>query len=285
MTDTSSLKFDASNTEQARAWDGEEGAYWAAHDEHFDRAVARHHARLMAAAEIGTTERVLDIGCGTGQTTRDAARIAHAGSALGVDLSAAMIEVARRRAAEQHVDNVRFEQVDAQVHPFGAGAFDLVVSRTGTMFFGDLVAAFVNIGRAVRTGARLAMLTWQGALGNEWLRELSGAMAAGRELPAPPPDAPGPFALSEPDRIRTVLTVAGFTDIELDAVHEPMWFGRDADDAKQFVSGLLGWMLEGLDARGRAHALDALHATTAAHATPDGVLYDSAAWLIRARRS
>jgi ubiquinone/menaquinone biosynthesis C-methylase UbiE len=137
MTDTSSLPVDASNAEQLRAWDGDEGACWAARADHFDRSVARHHQRLMAAAEIGWAERVLDVGCGTGRTTRDAARATGAGSALGVDLSAAMLAVARRRAAEEGLTNARFEQVDAQVHPFVPEAFDLAISRTGAMFFGD----------------------------------------------------------------------------------------------------------------------------------------------------
>ena len=284
MTDTRSLPVDASNAEQVRAWDGDEGAYWAAHAEDFDRGLARHHERLMAAAAIGTAERVLDIGCGTGQTTRDAARTAGAGSALGVDLSAAMLAVARRRASEEGATNARFEQLDAQVYPFAADSFDAAISRTGAQFFGDLVAAFTNIRRAVRSGGRLALLTWQPPPGNEWLREFSGAMAAGRVLPAPPADAPGPFSLADPDRVRAVLTAAGFADVELEAVHEPMWFGRDADGAHRLISGLLGWMLEGLDQAGRRRALDALHVTMAAHETPAGVLYDSAAWLIGARR-
>jgi SAM-dependent methyltransferase len=284
MADTMSLPVDATNIGQVRAWDGDEGAYWAAHAEHFDRSLARHHQRLMAAAEPGPAERVLDVGCGTGQTTRDAARAATAGSALGVDLSAAMLAVARRRAAEEGLTNVRFEQVDAQVHPFAADSFDLVVSRTGAMFFGDVVAAFTNIRRAVRPGGRLVLLVWQAPPRNEWIGEFSAAMAAGRELPAPPPGAPGPFSLADPDRVRAVLSTAGFADVDLEGVQEPMWFGRDADDAHRLISGLLGWMLDGLDETGRARALDALRATMVAHETRDGVLHGSAAWLIRARR-
>jgi SAM-dependent methyltransferase len=282
MTET--LRVDAANTEQLHAWDGGEGAYWAAHPDHFDRAVARHHARLMAAAAIGATESVLDIGCGTGQTTCDAAEAAHAGSALGVDLSAAMLTVARRRAAERGLTNARFEQADAQVHPFDPRVFDVAISRTGAMFFGDPVAAFTNIGRSMRPSGRLVLLTWQPLPGNEWIREFIAAMAAGRDLPTPPSDAPGPFALADPERVRSVLSQAGFVDVDLESVEEPMWFGDDADDAHRLIGGMLGWMLDGLDARGRGRALDALHATMAAHEADDGVLFDSAAWLIRARR-
>jgi len=284
MTATNAVPVDSSNIGQLRAWDGDEGEYWAENAEFFDRSVAVYHERLLDMAAIGEGDLVLDVGCGTGQTARDAARAASAGSALGVDLSSRMLDFASRLAAEEGVTNVTFAQADAQIHPFEPGAYDVVISRTAAMFFGDLVAAFRNIGRALRPGGRLVLVTWQPLAGNEWIREISGALAAGRDLLAPPRDAPGPFALSDPDRVRSVLTSAGFTDIELDGTTAGMWFGNDADEAHRFVLGLMGWMLGGLDDAGRARAIDALHATMAAHATPDGVLFESAAWTIQATR-
>jgi SAM-dependent methyltransferase len=281
---TNAVTVDRSNAEQLHAWDGDEGAYWATNADYFDRSVTPYHHRLLAAAAIDEGDRVLDIGCGTGQTTRDAARAAAAGSALGVDLSSRMIEYARRRAADEGVENAFFEQVDAQIHPFEAGAFDLVISRMGAMFFGDPVATLTNIGRALRPAGRLVLLTWQPLPHNEWIREFSSALAAGRDLPTPPPGAPGPFSLSDPDRVRTVLGSAGFADIELDGSSAEMWFGTDPEDAYRFVLGLLGWMLEGLDDARRARGLDALRSTVAAHETTDGVIYESAAWTIRATR-
>ncbi|MGH9274868.1 MAG: class I SAM-dependent methyltransferase [Acidimicrobiales bacterium] len=283
MAATNAVPVDSSNVEQLRAWDGDEGAYWADHAEYFDRSVAAYDERLFAAAAIGERERVLDVGCGTGLTTREAARAASAGSAFGVDLSSRMLDYARRRAADEGVTNVTFEQVDAQIHPFEPGAYDVAISRTAAMFFGDHVAAFDNIGRALRSGGRLVLVTWQPLAGNEWLREISGALAAGRDLPAPPPDA-GPFSLSDPNRVRTLLTGAGFAEVELEGTTAGMWFGNDADDAHRFVLGLMGWMLEGLDDAGRTRASDALHATMVAHATPDGVLFESAAWTTKAIR-
>ncbi|MGH9085242.1 MAG: class I SAM-dependent methyltransferase [Acidimicrobiales bacterium] len=284
MGATSSIPVDAANTAQLGAWDGDEGAYWAANAEHFDRSVAEHHRRLLAAAAIADPDRVLDIGCGTGQTTRDAARLAPRGTALGVDLSSRMLDHARRRAAAERLTNATFVQADAQIHPFDPASFDLAVSRTGAMFFADQAAAFANVARALVPGGRLVLVTWQGLAGNEWIREISGALAAGRDLPAPPPDAPGPFSLSDPDRVRAALTSAGFEDVELEGFDAPMWFGTDADDGHRFVLGLMGWMLEGLDDTGRTRAIDDLRTTMAAHATPDGVLFDSAAWVISAVR-
>ena len=284
MTTTEPIAVDPLNTRQLDAWDGDEGRYWATHADYFDRAMTGYHRRLLSAAAIGRTDRTLDIGCGAGRATCDAAHEATAGSALGVDLSSQMIDVARRRAADEGLTNALFEQADAQIHPFDAEHFDVVISRTGAMFFGDPVAAFSNIHRAVRPGGRLVLLTWQPLANNEWMGELMAALSAGRELPAPPPDAPGPFSLAEPERVRSVLETAGFADIAINGVFAEMWFGSDVDDAFEFVRGLLGWMLDGLDTTGRTRALDALRRTLAAHATGDGVTYHSAAWIIEASR-
>lgn len=284
MMEATTLRVDPTNKEQAEAWNGGEGAYWADNAAHFDRAVAAHHGPFMAAAAISASERVLDIGCGTGQTTREAARAASSGFALGVDLSDRMLRFARRDAARAGVSNATFEQGDAQTYPFPAAGFDVAISRTGAMFFGDPVAAFTNIATALRPAGRLALLTWQGPAGNEWIRELTTALAAGRALPGPPLGAPGPFGLADPGHARAVLDAAGFTGIDLHPSSEPMWFGHDVDDADRFVLGLLGWMLEGLDSPRREHAHGNLRATLADHQTGQGVLYESATWTIRATR-
>ncbi len=285
MRTMKSVRVDPSNIEQARAWDGDEGAYWAAKAEQFDDAVAAYHRPFLDAARIGANDQVLDIGCGTGQTTRDAARAAPSGSVLGVDLSSRMIEFARRHAAAGGVANARFEQADAQIHPFEAEGFDVAISRTGAMFFGDPVAAFRNIAAALRPPGRLTLLTWQALPRNEWIREFLTAIAAARTLPAPPPDAPGPFALADPDRVQSILTNAGFTDVQFTGLAAPMFFGVDIDSAFDFVFGLINWMLEGLDEAGRNQALTALRASISAHAQGHGVRYGSAAWIITAYKS
>jgi SAM-dependent methyltransferase len=282
MSSTNALPVDPTNSEQLRAWDGDEGAYWADRADHFDRALAAYDQPFHDAAAIGRSARVLDIGCGTGQTTRDAARAAPMGSALGIDLSSAMLEVARRRAADEGLANVGFEQADAQIHRFEPSTYDLAIGRTSAMFFGDRVAALANVGRALRSSGRLVLLTWQPAARNEWIRELGGALAAGREPPAPPPDAPGPFTLSDPDVIHSVLAAAGYADVAIAAHERPMWFGTDSEDAYRLVAGLMGWMLDGLDDSGRTRALAALRATIDAHETTDGVLFESAAWITSA---
>jgi SAM-dependent methyltransferase len=274
---------DPSNVEQLRDWNGDSGDFWAAHAERLNEGVAGYHGHFFEAAAIDAKADVLDIGCGSGQTTRDAARRASDGFALGLDLSSRMIDLARRTAERERVTNARFEQADAQNHPFVDRSFDIAISRNGTMFFGDPEAAFANIARALRPGGRVVLMTWQPFEKNEWLRTFRSVLAAGRELP-PPAGAQGPFSLSEPERVRHLLTSAGFTDVRLRGVSEPMYFGPDPDDACRFVSTQFAGLLDGLDANSTAGALDALRADMAEHRTDRGVLYDSAAWITVARR-
>ncbi|MDG9700716.1 class I SAM-dependent methyltransferase [Streptomyces sp. DH37] len=281
---TRTLRVDRSNAEQARAWDGEEGAYWAAHADRFDRAVRGYEAPLLDAAAIGPGDRVLDIGCGTGESARDAARLAVGGSVLGVDLSGQMLRVAWGRALGEGLGNIAFERADAQTHPFPDARFDIAVSRNGAVFFADPVAAFRNIARALRPGGRLVLLVWQPPSRNEWFLAFTAALAAGRVLPEPPPGAPGPFSLADPERARACLMAAGFGVPRVEGLSAPMCFGSDPEDAYRFVSGMFDRMLGDLGAGERNRALARLRASLAAHGTPDGVLYDSAAWLVTALR-
>jgi SAM-dependent methyltransferase len=278
------IKLHPSNEDQAEDWDGDEGTYWAENSTRFDRAISGHYKRLMAAADYEWNDRVLDIGCGNGQTTRDAARAAKDGSALGVDLSSQMLELARGTAAREGLTNVRFEQADAQIHDFGPEEFDIAISRLGVMFFGEPESAFSNIARAVRRGGRLAMLVWQAPEHNEWIRELRGALSAGHMAPPPPPDGPGPFSLARPERIQTLLGGAGFTDVGVDGGHAPMWFGDTAAETHAFVIEFMGWMMEDLDDDERGKAIDDLTATISKHDTGDGVYFDSATWVVTAKR-
>jgi len=276
---------DPSNDDQFRAWDGDGGAFWAANARRFDDGVAAYHGRFLDAAAVDPTSRVLDVGCGNGQSTRDAARAASAGSALGVDLSTSMLALARRLAEQEQLTNVTFVQVDAQSHPFAPGSFDVAISRHGSMFFGDPAAAFTNIGGALRPGGRLVLLTWQPLAEQEWLRAFRRTLAAGRDLPAIPTTGPSPVSMSDPGRVRSLLTSAGFVDVRVEGLTEPMYYGVDADDAFRFVTAQQAGMVRDLDEETRAHALGALRADLAEHQTDRGVLYDSATWLIEAGRA
>ena len=277
---------DALNAEMASAWNGEEGQDWAARADRFDAASAAFDPALLDAAAVGAADRVLDVGCGAGISTRAAARVAVDGHATGIDVSAPLLAEARRRSAAAGLTNTTFVQGDAQVHPFEPASFDVAVSRFGVMFFGDPVAAFTNLARALRPGGRLAVLSWQSLARNEWLLVLRRALAAGRPLPEPPGDAPGPFGLSDPDRVRRVLAAAGFKAVHVAEVPGMVRLGADAEDAFDFVAGLgmTRGLLDGLDDDVRRAALEELRAALAEHATPDGVLLGAAAWLTTAHR-
>lgn len=275
------------NAEMAAAWDGDEGAHWAERADDYDRTIRRHSEHLLAAAAVEPGHEVLDVGCGCGRTTIDLARFAADGRALGVDLSGPMLEVARKRAADEGVANVAFEQGDAQVLPFPPGGFDLVVSRYGAMFFGDPPVAFANLARALRPGGRIALLAWQELSRNEWLSELWAALAVGRELPDPPRGQAGPFGLAERDTVRSLLAGAGFEDVAVDPLEAAMELGPDADRAYAWVSGLgiVRGLTEDLDDATRAVALDGLRRLLVEHETPEGVLIGSASWVVTGRRA
>jgi SAM-dependent methyltransferase len=249
----------------------------------YDAELRRHSQHLRAAARVGARDRVLDIGCGAGQSARDAARVAVEGSVVGVDTSAEMLEIARRRSAEQGLRNVVFEQGDAQAHAFPPAGFDLCISRFGVMFFADPLAAFANIGRALRPGARLVWMVWQGKERNEWATAIPRALAP--ETAASSAAAPA-FSLADPVAATGLLRATGFTSIDFAEVHEPVFYGPDvaaAYDALvglQFVKdGLAGDDAAADEARQRARDL------LAAHLTADGVLFDSRAWIISAHRA
>jgi SAM-dependent methyltransferase len=210
------------NVDMANAWDGEEGDQWTQFADDYDASVRSIWGRFLATVPIARADRVLDIGCGSGQSTRDAARLARDGSALGVDLSGSMLAEARRRASVEGLTNVEFLRADAQVHAFDTASFDVVISRFGSMFFSDRRAAFANIASALRPGGRLALLVWQATARNEWIMVARESLAAGRALPMPAPGAPGPAALADPDDVEALLTGVGFEAVELTSFEEPL---------------------------------------------------------------
>jgi ubiquinone/menaquinone biosynthesis C-methylase UbiE len=249
----------------------------------YDAELRRYHQHLRAAVGIRPADRVLDIGCGSGQTTPEAARAAAFGSALGIDISAARLARARRLARAEGLRNIGFVQADAQTHRFPAVCFDLAISRFGTMFFADPVAAFTNIGRALRPGGRLVQLVWQHRDRQEW-DAVVGEVSAG-ERPAPAAAA-DPFSLADPATARAILTACGFTDVDVTGVHEPVCYGSDAATALRVMLSLQMTkdLLAPLDAWRAEQALGQLRAALATHQSSGGVFFDPRAWLITARR-
>ncbi|MFJ6386805.1 class I SAM-dependent methyltransferase [Streptomyces sp. NPDC091972] len=252
----------------------------------YDTELARHHVRLLEALDVRPGDRVLDIGCGTGLTTRDAARAAAPGTAVGIDVSCPMLARARRQTEAEGLRNVDFVQGDAQTHAFPPEHFTLAVSRYGTMFFTDPGAAFANIGRALRPGARFVQLVWQAADRQEWHTAIRAALSQGHGPSASASGTDDPFALADPHVMAGILTRAGFTAVDVVDVHEPVCYGPNAERALAAVRGLR--MVEewtaGLDSASAGRALDRLRSTLDAHDTGDGVWFDSRAWLVTAHR-
>ena len=216
----------------------------------YDQEMRAHNERLRGASAVRSGDRVLDVGCGAGQTTLEAARVA--AHVLGVDVSERMLERARQRAAG--AENVKFVLGDAQSHPFEPAGFDLAISRCGLMFFADPVAAFANIRRALRPGGRLVGLIWQRYEDNEWATELRLS--------------PEPFSLGDPDATRELLERAGFRDVGFEDVNEPVFFGDDVEAAFAWAS------------RFASVQAGELRELLAAHATEDGIVLDSRAWIL-----
>ncbi|MDN3355125.1 alpha/beta fold hydrolase [Actinomadura sp. DC4] len=248
----------------------------------YDAELRRHDEVLRRAAAVGPHDHVLDIGCGAGQTTRHAARTAREGGALGIDVSAPAIERARELARAEGPGNVAFEHADAQVHPFPPERFDLALSRFGTMFFADPVAAFANIGRSLRPGGRLVMMVWQAPEHNEWdvaVRRALGAAGA--------PGGPDPFSLADPPAVREILRAAGFAGVAFTDVDEPVHYGPDVAAALEWVRGFTRTreVLGSLTPADASRAEERLRQELAEHLTDDGVRFDSRAWIVTAHRA
>lgn len=281
------MDSDGVNVAQTAFWDGDSGRFWAEHADRFDAMLAPYTGALLDAAEIGIDDRVLDVGCGFGPTTLQAARRATGGSVLGVDLSGPMLADARRRAAAEGLANVEFRQADAQTHPFPDDAYDVVLSRFGVMFFDDPQAAFANLRRALRPGGRLALVCWQSLARNENRQVERDAFAAHLSLPPPRTSGPGALSLADPDHVRSLLCGSGFEQVALDDVRRPLYFGRDADDAASFMCAVPTTQ-EQLDDAGSEIAeriVSDLRGALGARESSDGVLLGSAAWVVSARRS
>jgi SAM-dependent methyltransferase len=251
----------------------------------YDAELRAHHEHLRAAYGISPGDEVLDIGCGTGLTTRDAAHAAAPGRVVGVDVSERMLERARELTRVERLENVGYELGDAQVHRFDPGRFDLAISRFGTMFFSDPVVAFANIASALRPAGRLVLLVWQHRELNQWALEIDAAVGEAARQP-PPPNA-DPFSLGEADGTAGILERAGFDALRFDDVHEPVLYGHDIDAALEFVRSFqnVSAALASMSDSDAGRAFERLRETLAAHHSDDrGIAFDSRSWLITGRR-
>lgn len=277
----------AANAEQIEYWNARAGQTWAEFQQQLDRQIQPLGEQAQRVLAPATGERVLDIGCGCGQTTLELAqRVGPSGRVVGVDISRPMLEVARARSAA--VSNVKFLELDAQREHIAAAAgvsvFDAAFSRFGVMFFGDPIAAFANIRAALRPAGRLAFVCWRPLAANPWMRvPMEAATPLLPPLPPGDPQAPGPFAFADAARVEGILRSAGFTAV----THQPYDARIGSGDLEQtlaltFRVGPLGAVLrEHPEYRERVAA--AVRTALQPYAGPDGVLLPAAVWIFSAR--
>jgi SAM-dependent methyltransferase len=267
-------------------WNAEAGERWSAFQERIDRAFAPLGAVGIAKAAPKRGEDVLDVGCGCGASSIDVAGTIGAGGLLtGVDVSQPMPAVAKQRASDMRLRNAQFMLADAATHGFGEGVFDLVYSRFGVMFFDDPASAFTNIRRSMRNDGRLVFVCWRALATNPWFTVPMNAVRP--HVPQQPrvdPHAPGPLSFADPDHVRGILEVAGFSDIAFAAFDAQLPFG-DVAEASGLVSkiGPTSRLLGDANAQEFAVAMAALQDAMRSHNIDGEVMLGAGVWIVSAK--
>ncbi len=272
-----------SNQDQIDYWNGETGDKWVTHADALDRMLAPFAEAVIKASGLGPSDRVVDIGCGSGALSRMA--YAEGGRVSGVDVSEPMLGLARDRAAAQNMD-IAYELADASSFQSDQ-KFQHVISRFGVMFFNDPGAAFANIHAQTAQGGTLTFACWQNPMANGWaMTPLQIAMPFLKEPPTPPePRAPGPFAFAEADYVTDILKSSGWKSIEINALTPSMILpGDNPQESATFMlrMGPMGRIL-------KEQEIDLTPIAKALTEHFDGlkndqgqVVMESAAWLVRA---
>jgi SAM-dependent methyltransferase len=269
---------------QATLWNGHAGHAWVEAQTVLDTMFEPFQQMLVDELAPGTGLQVLDVGCGTGGTTRAMARrLGPGGGCLGVDISGPMIDAARERTRQEGVA-ARFVRADAQHHAFEPAGIDRVVSRFGVMFFEDPVAAFANLRRAARADAECRLVAWRRAEDNPFMTAAERAAAPLLpDLPARVADAPGQFAWADRARVARILEASGWTGIDIRPVDVACRF-PEQDLAGFFTRlGPVGRALQAADERTRAQVVDTVRRTFEPHVQGDSVRFTAACWWIGAR--
>jgi ubiquinone/menaquinone biosynthesis C-methylase UbiE len=280
------MMADARNAEQVEFWNGPTGRRWVERQEQQDALLSPITAALLTRAAARPGEHVIDIGCGCGETTIALGRrVLPGGGVIGIDISAPMLAHAATRV--QPGLPIELVEADATTHPFAAGAFDLLVSRFGVMFFAEPERAFGNLRRALRSGGRLVFVCFRAPRDNPWIMlPLNAAYEHVPPLPKTGPEDPGPFAYANDERVRRILAGAGFSSIALEALDVKLDLagGRGLDAAVD-AALLMGPASRAIDGQPPA-VRDAVQASMrrllASHQQGETVPLAAAFWLVSA---
>jgi SAM-dependent methyltransferase len=253
-----------------------------------------HSDIAMSRFGIRPGQRVLDFGCGFGETSLELGRlVGPAGEVLGLDCTSAFLEIAECEREQAGALNVRYELGDAEVHPLAPQSYDMAYARFGVMFFESAVRALRNVHRALVPGGSVCLIVWRGLADNPAWGAAKDVVR--KYLPAPGAGAatcgPGPFSWADEETDRRMLVAAGFSDVDLfERSDLPMCVGRSVEEAidYQLLVGPSGEVVREAGDEGR-RSLPEIRAELAAlfrpYARPDGVYMDSSTWLIRARKN
>lgn len=268
--------------EQIEHWNGEAGHRWARAQPRMDALLAPLTHAAIERTDPRPGERVLDVGCGCGDSSL--ALAARGAEVLGVDVSGPMLQRARERGTE--LSAVRFEQANAATHPFDGESVDLLFSRLGVMFFADPVQAFINLRRVLVPGGRACLVCWQGPEHNPWLTvPLEALRPFAPEATMPTVGVPGPFAFAEPGRLAAILDAAGFIDVESEPIHVSLGYGVGLDQAMALAVevGVASRILATLGSEAQQEARQALREALGRTLTPTGVELGAGAFVVTAR--
>jgi SAM-dependent methyltransferase len=273
------------NRDEAARWNESSGPIWVELQEVLDRMLAPFEARLIEEAFPGEGGRVLDIGCGAGATTLVMARrLGPTGLCLGVDISAPLLAAANARAAAEGLVSAAFVQADAQTYAFEPESFDAVISRFGVMFFDAPEAAFANIRRAARRRAKLTFVAWRSPAENPFMTAAARAAAPLLPtVPTPNPDAPGQFAFADGDRVRRILDVSGWADIDVCPLDVPSSVAEN--DLLAYITklGPVGAALRDASESTRARTIEVVRAAFDPYVQDGAARFTAACWLVSAR--
>lgn len=274
------------NAPQIEYWNGPVGERWAGLADTQDIILAALGSTAMDACDIQVGHAVLDVGCGSGTTTIEITRrVGARGRVLGIDISTPMLDIGRARLEALNTDSVTLVNSDVATYRFEAQTFDRVYSRFGVMFFVEPIVAFTNIRSSMKSGGRLAFVCWQSAAKNTYMgMPLEIAL---RHVPTPPPadaDAPGPLAFANPDRVRHILSRAGFVDINLEPLETLVPLGADVPETvgKLIEMGPVSRLLNNASEDIKARVEIDLGEALAEFQTVNGVMINSATWIVSA---